>query len=168
VQGSDPEVWAGAFCGGLADVLNGVSNIVENQGASPQNQKDSLLAFSDLAQHAFSTTALKLQQLGPPEITDGKTIQEATVGFFTTAAQTINDQRAQLAALDANDPDFAQKAANLDGPDLGAANAQIQSLTTNQELARAFSTAPECQRLSAAASQAPPAETSTVPTPGPN
>jgi hypothetical protein len=166
-QESDPQLWAGVFCSGLADVINGVS-VIANSDSAPQSQKDGLLAFSDLAQHAFTTTALKLQQLGPPKITNGKTIQDAAVSFFATAAHTVTDQRSKLAALDANDPDFAQKASNLAGPDLGMASAEMQSVITNQELAAAFSTAPECQRLSAAASQIPPSETSTVPPPGPN
>lgn len=41
--------------------------------------------------------------------------------FFTTAAGTVGDQRAKLAALDAKDPNFLQKANHLAGPDLGAA-----------------------------------------------
>ena len=147
-KGSDPVAWTGAFCGGLSDVIGGVSAIAKSQ-ATPQGQKDGLLEFSDIAQRAFANTAQKLEQLGPPRINDGKRFQDTAVGFFRTAAGTVSDQRAKLAALDAADPEFVQKASTLAGPDLSGASAQMQGLTSNQELAPAFRAAPECQRLTA-------------------
>jgi hypothetical protein len=150
-KGSDPVAWTGAFCGGLGDVIAAVSAIAKSP-PTPQGQKDGLLAFADSAQQAFSNTAHKLTQLGPPAITDGKQVQDTAVGFFTTAAGTIGDQRTKLVALDPKDPDFTQKASHLGGPDLGAATStQLQGLTSNKELAPAFGAAPECQRLSASA-----------------
>jgi hypothetical protein len=148
LQGSDPVAWTGAFCTGLGDVIGGVSAIAQAGNQTPQSQKDGLLAFSDIAQRAFTNTAQKLEKLGPPKITDGKQVQDTAVGFFHTAAGTVGDQRAKLAALDAKDPDFVKKAGSLAGPDLGAASAQMQNLTTNKELAPAFSNAPECKKLS--------------------
>lgn len=147
-QGADPVAWTGAFCGGLSDVIGGVSAIGKS-AATPQGQKDGLLEFSDIAQRAFTNTAQKLEQLGPPKITDGTRFQDTAVGFFRTAAGTVGDQRAKLAALDAADPEFVQKASQLAGPDLSGASAQMQGLTSNQELAPAFRAAPECQRLTA-------------------
>lgn len=147
-KGSDPVAWTGAFCGGLSDVIGGVSAIAKSQ-ATPQGQKDGLLEFSDIAQRAFANTAQKLEQLGPPRINDGQRLQDTAVGFFRTAAVTVSDQRAKLAALDAADPEFVQKASTLAGPDLSGASAQMQGLTSNQELAPAFRAAPECQRLTA-------------------
>lgn len=148
LKGSDPVAWTGAFCGGLSDVISGVSAIAKSQ-ATPQGQKDGLLEFSDIAQRAFTNTAQKLEQLGPPKITDGTKLQDTAVVFFRTAAGTVGDQRAKLAALDAKDPEFVQKASQLAGPDLSGASAQMQGLTSNQELAPAFRAAPECQRLTA-------------------
>jgi hypothetical protein len=152
VQGSDPVAWTGAFCGGLGDVISGVSAIAKS-ASTPQGQKDGLLEFSDIAQRAFSNTAQKLDKLGPPKVTDGKRIQDTAVGFFTTAAGTVSDQRTKLAALDAKDPDFVNKASHLAGPDLSGASSEMQGLTSNQELAPAFRTAPECKQLSATAGQ---------------
>ncbi|MGH3822800.1 MAG: hypothetical protein ACRDRA_08200 [Pseudonocardiaceae bacterium] len=140
--------WTGAFCGGLSDVIGGVSAIAKS-AETPQGQKDGLLEFSDIAQRAFTNTAQELEQLGPPKITDGIRLQETAVSFFRTAAGTVGDQRAKLAALDASDPEFVQKASHLAGPDLSGASAQMQGLTSNQELAPAFKAAPECQRLTA-------------------
>jgi hypothetical protein len=148
-QGSDPVAWAGALCGGLGDVIAGVSAIAKAQ-PTPQGQKDGLLEFSDIAQRAFANTAHKLEQLGQPRIADSKRIQDTAVSFFTTAAGTVGGQRARLAALDAKDPDFAQKASHLAGPDLDASSSQMRELTSNKELAPAFRLAPACQRLSAA------------------
>lgn len=148
LKGSDPVAWTGVFCGGLSDVISGVSAIAKSP-TTPQGQKDGLLEFSDIAQRAFTNTAQKLEQLGPPRINDGKRIQDTAVGFFRTAAGTVGDQRAKLAALDAKDPEFVQKASHLAGPDLSGASAQMQGLTSNQELAPAFRAAPECQRLTA-------------------
>ena len=148
-QGSDPVAWVGALCGGLGDVIAGVSAIAKAQ-PTPQGQKDGLLEFSDTAQRAFANTAHKLEQLGQPRVADSKRIQDTAVGFFTTAADTVGEQRARLAALDAKDPDFGQKASHLAGPDLGAASNQMRELTSNKELAPAFRVAPACQRLSAA------------------
>ncbi|MGH3683624.1 MAG: hypothetical protein ACRDRU_08485 [Pseudonocardiaceae bacterium] len=148
-QGADPAAWAGTFCDGLGEVVTGVSAIAKAQ-PTPQGQKDGLLEFSDVAQRAFASTAQKLTQLGSPRITDGKKVQDTAVGFFTSAAATVNGQRAKLAALDAKDPDFVQKASHLAGPDLGAASTQMQELTSNKDLAPAFRAAPQCQRLSAA------------------
>jgi hypothetical protein len=150
-QGSDPVAWVGALCGGLGDVIAGVSAIAKAQ-PTPQGQKDGLLEFSDIAQRAFANTALKLEQLGQPRIADSKRIQDTAVGFFTAAAGTVGGQRAKLAVLDAKDPDFAQKASHLAGPDLGAASGQLRELSSNKELASAFRVAPACQRLSAAGS----------------
>jgi hypothetical protein len=149
-KGSDPVVWTGAFCGGLGEVISGVAAIAKSD-TSPQGQKNGLLEFSDIAQRAFTNTAQKLEKLGPPRVTDGKHVQDTAVGFFTTAAGTVGDQRAKLAALDAKDPDFVNKASHLAGPDLSAASAQMQGLTNNPQLAPAFRTAPECKQLAAAA-----------------
>jgi hypothetical protein len=150
-KGSDPVAWTGAFCGGLGDVITAVSAIAKSP-PTPQGQKDGLLEFADSAQQAFTNTAHKLTQLGPPTITDGKQVQDTAVGFFTTAAGTIADQRAKLVALDPKDPNFTQKASDLGGPDLGSATStQVQGLTSNKELAPAFGAAPECERLGATA-----------------
>lgn len=146
-QGADPVAWAGTFCGGLAEVIGGVSAIVTAQ-PTPQGQKDGLLQFSDIAQRAFAGTAQKLQQLGPPRITDGKQVQNTAVTFFSDASQTVGAQRTKLAGLDANDPDFVTKASHLTGPDLQAASTQMQQLISNKELGPGFRTAPQCQQLS--------------------
>jgi hypothetical protein len=66
------------------------------------------------------------------------------------SSQTVGVQRTKLAALDANDPDFVNKASHLAGPDLGGASAQMQQLTSNKELAPGFRAAPQCQQLSSA------------------
>ncbi len=144
--GADPAAWVGVLCGGLGDVVAGVATIGKSP-PTPQGQKDGVLRFSAGAQQAFTNTARKLEQLGPPRITDGKRVHDTAVGFFTTAANTVGEQRGKLAALDANDPEFMQKASRLNGPDLGAAGAAMQQVTSNNELAPAFGAAPECQRL---------------------
>ncbi|MBV8995338.1 MAG: hypothetical protein JO287_16945 [Pseudonocardiales bacterium] len=149
-QGADPVAWTGTFCGGLGDVISGVAAIATSD-PTPQGHKNVLLEFSDIAQRAFTNTAQKLEKLGPPRVADGKHVQDTAVGFFTTAAGTIGDQRAKLAALDAQDPDFVNKASHLAGPDLSGASAQMQGLTSNPQLAPAFRTAPECKQLAAAA-----------------
>ena len=148
-QGSDPVAWAGTFCGGLSEVIGGVSAMAKAQ-PTPQGQKDGLLEFSDIAQRAFASTAQKLQQLGSPRITNGQQVQDTAVSFFSNAAQTVGVQRTKLAGLDANDPDFVNKASHLAGPDLGGASAQMQQLTSNKELAPGFRAAPQCQQLSSA------------------
>lgn len=151
--GADAKVWTGTLCSGISEVIGGLAAFAKTPD-SPQGRKDGLLAFSENAQRAFASTARKLQQLGPPRVSDGKRIQDTAVNVFTTAAGTVGEQRAKLAALDANDPDFVQKATHLPGPDLGdlgAVSAQMQQLTANKELAPAFEAAPECQRLGAAA-----------------
>lgn len=148
-KGSDPVAWTGAFCGGLGDVITAVSAIAKSP-STPQGQKDGLLAFADSAQQAFSNTAHKLAQLGPPAVTDGKQVQDTAVSFFTTAAGTIGDQRTKLVALDPKDPNFTQKASHLGGPDLGTATStQVQGLTSNKDLAPAFNAAPACRQLGA-------------------
>jgi hypothetical protein len=145
-QGADPAAWVGAFCGGLGDVIAADGATAKSQ-PTPQGQKDGLLKLAESTQQAFTNTAHKLTQLGQPGITDGKRVQDIAVGFFTTAAGAVSGQRAKLIALDVNDPDFAPKADQLAGPDLGAAGTQLQGLTSNKELAPAFVAAPECQRL---------------------
>lgn len=146
-HGANPVAWVGVFCAGFADVV-----AAQNQAAktlpTSQGHKDGLLKLADTTQQAFTNTAHKLTQLGPPAITNGTQAQNILLNFFTTAAAAVNDRRAKLVTLDANDPNFAQKAAQLPGPDLGAAATQMQGVATNKELAPAFGTAPECQRLS--------------------
>jgi hypothetical protein len=149
-QGADPVAWVSSFCGGLSSVIAGAAAIPKSP-PSPQAQKDGLLTFADATQKAFATTAQELTQLGPPRINDGKQVQDTTVGFFTTAAATVGSQRAKIAALDAKDPNFAQKANDLVAPGLGTAGTQIQGLTSNQDLAPAFGTSQECRRLGAGA-----------------
>ncbi len=145
-RGSDPVAWVGAFCGGLSGVISGAAAIGQAQ-ATPQGQKDGLLAFADSSQRAMADTARNLEQVGSPGINDGKRIHDNVVSFFRTAADSIAGQRSKLAELDPNDPEFVQKLSSLSGPDLGAASAQVQQLTSNQELMPAFQAAPECQRL---------------------
>jgi hypothetical protein len=148
-QGADPVAWVDVLCSGLGEAVAGVSAIVKAQ-PTPQGQKDGLLEFSDTVQRAFTNTAFRLERLGQPRISEGKRVQDTAVGFFTTAAGTVGAQRARLAALDAKDPDFVQKASHLSGPDLGAASGQIRDLISNKELAPAFRVAPACQRLNTA------------------
>jgi hypothetical protein len=147
LQGSDPVAWTGAFCSGISEVISGASVLAKNT-STPQGQKDGVLEFTGIAQRAFTNTAQKLQQLGPPKITDGKRIQEEVMVYFTTAAGALGGQRAKFAALDANDPDFMNKAAHLAGPDLSAVSTQMRGVASNQELAPAFKAAPECKPLS--------------------
>lgn len=144
--GSDPVAWVGAFCGGLSGVITGAAAVGKAE-ATPQGQKDGLLAFADSSQRAMADTARNLEQVGPPKINDGKRIHDTVVSFFKTAAESVAGQRAKLAELDPNDPEFVNKLSRLAGPDLGAASAQVQQLTSNQELLPAFRSAPECQRL---------------------
>ena len=132
-------------------MIAGVAAIAKSQPTTPQGQKDGILAFSDNVQRAFVDMAHKLEQLGPPRITDGKRVHDTAVDLFTKTAETVADQRVKFAALDANAPDFVEKASQLKGPDLNAASAQLQELTNNKELAPAFQAAPECQRWGAAA-----------------
>lgn len=145
-QGVDPVAWVDAFCGGLGDVMAAEATAAKPESTS-QDQKDQLLTLADATQQALTDTAHKLSQLGPPAITDGKQSQDSAIGFFTTVAAAVGDRRAQLAALDVNDPNFEQKANQLTGPDLGGSATQMQGLTSNKELAPAFGTAPQCQRL---------------------
>ncbi|MBV8992758.1 MAG: hypothetical protein JO287_03430 [Pseudonocardiales bacterium] len=145
-KGANPVAWVGVFCGGLGDVIAADTQAAQ-KAPTPQAQKDQLLTLADTTQQAFTNTARKLTQLGPPAVTAGQRAQDTMIGFFTTGAAAVGDQRAKVAALDANDPNFGQKADQLTGPDLGAAAAQLQGLTSNGELAPAFSAAPECQRL---------------------
>lgn len=147
VRGADPVAWVGVYCAGLAEVAAAQTQAAK-MPSTPQGHKEGLLMVADTAQQAFANAAHQLTQLGPPAITDGARAQATTVGFFTTAAAAVGDRRTKLAALDANDPDFAQKADHqLAGPDLSAAATQMQDLTSNKELASAFSAAPQCQRL---------------------
>jgi hypothetical protein len=135
------------YCAGLADVVAAQAQAAK-MPPTPQGHKDGLLMVADAAQQAFTNAAHQLTQLGPPAIPDGTRAQDTMVGFFTTAAAAINDRRAKLAALDANDPSFTDKADHqLAGPDLSAAATQMQGLTSNKDLASAFSGAPQCQRL---------------------
>ena len=146
-QGANPVAWVGEYCSGLAEVVTAQAEAAK-MPATPQGHKDGLIMVADAAQQAFTNVAHHLTQLGPPAITNGTRVQDTMVGFFTTAAATVGDRRARLTALDANDPNFAQKAdQQLSGPDLSAATTQMQGLSNNHDLASAFNTAPQCQRL---------------------
>lgn len=154
-QGVDPVAWVGAFCGGLGEVM-AAEAVAAKPASTSQDQKDQLLTLADATQHVLTDTAHKLSQLGPPGITDGKQSQDSAVGFFTTVAAAVGDRRVKLAALDVNDPNFAQKANQLNqltGPDLGVSATQMQGPTSNKELAPAFGTAPQCQRLATTPAQ---------------
>lgn len=146
---SDPVAWVGTFCNGLGDVVAGAVALGKAQ-PTPQSQKDALLAFADSSQQALASTARRLDELGPPRITDGKRVHDTAVSFFNNAAGTVAGQRPKLAALDPNAPDFVQQISKVPGPDLGAASGQARELTSNSELMPLFRSAPECKRLGAA------------------
>lgn len=154
VQGSDPVVWAGAFCSGFGDV-NAAASGIEQSVPTPQDTKDAMLQSLDTAQQSLTNAAHKLTQLGPPGTTGGNQAQASAVGFLTTVAGKVGDQRAKLAALDANNPDFERNASQLISPGLGEF-IQPQGVTNSQELVRAFLAAPECQRLDAPATNLAP------------
>jgi hypothetical protein len=145
-QGSDPVAWVGAFCSSSAGVVAGAAALGKAE-ETPQGQKDGLLAFADSSQRAMADTARRLEQLGPPRITDGKPLHDTAVKFFESAAESVAGQRAKLAELDPNDPTFMDNLSRLAGPDLGALGTQLQQMTTNPELAPAFNASPECQQL---------------------
>ncbi|MGH3873564.1 MAG: hypothetical protein ACRDSR_18995 [Pseudonocardiaceae bacterium] len=147
-QGADPVAWVGAFCGGLRGVISGAAALGQAQ-ATPQGQKDGLLAFADSSQRAMADTARNLEKVGAPAIVDGKQVHDTVVGFFRSAADSVAGQRAKLAELDPNDPEFVQKLSSLSGPDLGAAGVQVQKLTSNPELMPAFRASPDCKQLGA-------------------
>jgi hypothetical protein len=99
---------------------------------------------ADTVQQEFAKVAHQLTELGPPAIIDGTRVQNTMVDFSPPRPQwlAIGVQRA---ALDANDPDIAQKSdQQLFGPDLSVAATQMQGLTSNHDLASAFNTAPQC------------------------
>lgn len=145
-EGSDPVAWVGAFCSSSSGVVAGAAALGKAE-ETPQGQKDGLLAFADSSQAAMADTARRLEQLGPPRITDGKQLHDTAVKFFSSAAESVAGQRAKLAELDPNDPKFMDNLSQLAGPDLGALGTQLQQLTTNPELAPAFNASPECQQL---------------------
>jgi len=143
--GADPVAWMGVFCEGLGEVVS-AGAAAAKPPSTPQGEQDALLTQADAARQAFAAAAQKLTQLGPPGVTGGKQAQDSAVSFFTTAAKTVADRRAKLAALDPNSPDFEQqKATELTGPDLGS---QVQGVMSNNELTPAFGKAPQCQQLS--------------------
>lgn len=144
--GSDPVAWVGAFCSSSSGVVAGAAALGKAE-ETPQGQKDGLLAFADSSQAAMADTARRLEQLGPPRITDGTPLHDTAVKFFKSAADSVAGQRAKLAALDPNDPAFMENLSRLAGPDLGALGSQLQQLTTNPELAPAFNASPECRQL---------------------
>lgn len=150
VKDSDPAAWVGTFCNGLGDVVAGAAALGKAQPTA-QSQKDALLAFADTSQQALVSTARRLDELGPPRITDGKRVHDTAVSFFNNAAGTVAGQRPKLAAVDPNAPDFVQQISKIPGPDLGAASGQARELTSNSELMPLFRSAPECQRLNTAA-----------------
>lgn len=147
VPGADPAIWASTFCGGVHDVIAAASAISE-WPPTPQDTQNDILYFLDTAQQAFTNTVHKLTQLGPPGTTGGEQAQKDAVGFLTDLAKKMGDQRAQLAALDANDPDFAQKLSQIFslGPDVDT-QLQLPEVINDQKLELAVLAVPECQRL---------------------
>jgi hypothetical protein len=147
-RGADPIAWMGVFCGGFGDVVAGNAELAKAQPSTPQKQKDALLKLADTTQQAFTNTASKLAQLGQPAVTNGKETQDSAISFFTTTAAAVGGQRAKLAAIDANDPNFEQKANQLASSANGNTTAsQLQKATSNGELMAAFGKTPECQQL---------------------
>jgi hypothetical protein len=144
--GSDPVAWVGAFCSSSSGVVAGAAALGKVE-ETPQGQKDGLLAFADSSERAMADTARRLEQLGPPRITDGKPLHDTAVKFFKSAAESVAGQRARLAELNPNDPKFMEDLSRLAGPDLGPLGTQLQQMTTNPELAPAFNASPECQQL---------------------
>ena len=145
-QGANPVAWVGVLCSGLGEVIAG-AEAMTTEPSTPQGQKDGLLKLADTTQQAFTNTANKLTQLGPPAIANGNQSQNEATSFFTTTAAAVGDQRTKIAALNTNDPNFAQKAGQLSTLGGNATATQLQKLTTNNELIPAFGKAPECQRL---------------------
>jgi len=150
-QGANPVSWVGTFCSGLGTLIVGQNQLAKTPPVDPQGAKDAMLKQVDIAQQAFTNIAHELTQLGPPAITNGKQIQNSTVGFFTNAASIVVDRRAKLAALDTNDPNFVQKSNRLFSSNLAANLKPVQGMISNRELAPAFSKAPECRRLATTA-----------------
>jgi hypothetical protein len=147
-QGANPIAWMGVFCGGFADVVARNAELAKAQPSTPQKQKDALLTLADTTQQAFTNTANKLIQLGQPAVANGKETQDSAVSFFTTTAAMVGDQRAKLAAIDTNDPDFEQKANQLASTNGNtSAASQLQKATSNGDLMAAFGKTPECQQL---------------------
>jgi len=146
LQGANPVAWVGVLCSGLGEVAAAVETI-KTEPPTPQGQKDGLLKVADTTQQAFTNTANKLARLGPPAITNGNQTQNDATSYFTTIAAAIGDQRAKIAALDTNDPNFAQKAGQLSNLAGNATGTQLQNLVTNSELMPAFGKQPGCQRL---------------------
>ena len=146
-QGANLVAWVDTFCTGLGDVVAEQAAVMKTQPPTTQGQKDALLKLADSTQQSFASTANKLTQLGPPAIPHGKQTQDSAVGFFTTSASTVSDQRAKLEALDTNDPHFAQKASQLASPNGDTTANRLQGVTSSPEVMAAFGKAPKCQRL---------------------
>lgn len=147
VPGVDLAIWASTYCGGVHDVIAAASAMSE-WSPTPQDAQNDILHFLDTAQQAFTNTVHKLTQLGPPGITGGEQAQKDAVGFLNDSAKKVGDQRAQLAALDANDPDFEEKVSQIFSldPDVDT-QLQLPEVVNDQELALAGLAATECQRL---------------------
>jgi hypothetical protein len=148
-DGSDPVAWVGAFCGGIGEVLGKADTLRDAPDA--QAQKQALLSYIDGTAQALRATGDRLTELGPPKIADGRRVHDAAVKVVDSVADAVVGPRAQLEALDPSAPDFAEKMAQIPGPDLSPVAAQVQALQGNAELAEARAAAPECQQLGAAA-----------------
>ena len=146
--GADPVAWVGAFCEGIGEMITAVAAQGKAE-PTPQGKKDGMLAVAGSTEQSFTNIARKLEQVGPPGITDGERVHDTAVSFFTTAAGSAAGHREKIAALPAND-DFETNASQLPGLDLGEASAQMQGLVSDPQLEPAFGTAPECQQLGAA------------------
>ncbi len=147
---ADPVVWAGAFCGGLNQVIS--SSQVPQQSADPTEQQEALLRMAGSVQESLDTTADQLGELGPPAIPDGARTQEVVLEFFTTAARATGDQRDRVADLDPAAPDFVQQLSTLATPgSMQGLSEQVRQVTSEPDLTPAFRQASQCRAIGGAA-----------------
>lgn len=141
-ESSDPVVWVGPFCEAMRSVVQEIRAFGARPKDTPQARKDGLIADAERMQQVATVAAGKLEQLGPPRITDGKRIHDATVAYFTIAAAGHAERLAMLVGLDVNDPDFDVKSTS----EVGDRNrrAVMPQLYNNEELKPALDTAREC------------------------
>lgn len=150
-KNSDPIAWTGAFCEGISPTMEGLVEVLKvalQPNPDPVAQKDSLMKFASTSGESMTSTAKKLDELGPPS-KEAEALHEELVKFFTDNGKTLAKTKEDLAKLDPAAPDFIDQVGKLgDGTDQSAFQEQIKKLTEDPTLKDALAKAPQCVEMS--------------------
>lgn len=142
--------WADRVCQSVNDGAQTLASPPRLNPADPTQARDGMVGYLDLVVHALDAVSQRIDDAGPPPVTDGRNAVVAAKGTIGETRSAIVSAQERLRAVQVTDLAHFQQEVGEIGKSmasLGNVEGPIKDLKGNHELNLAFSQAKSCQAL---------------------